>query len=122
MMNSTVNSAAVTAPSRRRGEPLAAGAAATSPGSAGLNLQGDRILRDNPVTRHLVAPPRRVRQPVTSPTRAEAASAPESSTAEEKSMPGTDIRDSTVIVTGASRGFGRGIAAALSLAGVQVVG
>jgi NAD(P)-dependent dehydrogenase (short-subunit alcohol dehydrogenase family) len=37
-------------------------------------------------------------------------------------MLGTDIRDSTAIVTGASRGFGRGIAKALSRAGVQVVG
>jgi NADP-dependent 3-hydroxy acid dehydrogenase YdfG len=37
-------------------------------------------------------------------------------------MPSTDIRDSTAIVTGASRGFGRGIAEALSRAGVTVVG
>jgi NADP-dependent 3-hydroxy acid dehydrogenase YdfG len=37
-------------------------------------------------------------------------------------MPSTDIRDSTAIVTGASRGFGRGIAEGLSRAGVQVVG
>jgi NADP-dependent 3-hydroxy acid dehydrogenase YdfG len=37
-------------------------------------------------------------------------------------MTGTDIGDSTAIVTGASRGFGRGIAEALSRAGVQVVG
>lgn len=37
-------------------------------------------------------------------------------------MPSTDIPDSTAIVTGAGRGFGRGIAAALSRAGVQVVG
>ena len=37
-------------------------------------------------------------------------------------MTGTDIRDSIAIVTGASRGFGRGIAEALTRAGVQVVG
>ncbi len=37
-------------------------------------------------------------------------------------MPSTDIRDSTAIVPGASRGFGRGIAEGLSRAGVQVVG
>ena len=37
-------------------------------------------------------------------------------------MTSTDIGNSMAIVTGASRGFGRGIAEALSRAGVQVVG
>jgi NAD(P)-dependent dehydrogenase (short-subunit alcohol dehydrogenase family) len=37
-------------------------------------------------------------------------------------MPSTDIADTTAVVTGASRGFGRGIATALSRAGAQVVG
>jgi len=37
-------------------------------------------------------------------------------------MPSTDIAGATAVVTGASRGFGRGIAAALSRAGAQVFG
>ncbi len=37
-------------------------------------------------------------------------------------MPGTDITGATAIVTGASRGFGRGIATALTQAGARVVG
>ena len=37
-------------------------------------------------------------------------------------MPDTEITGTTALVTGASRGFGRGIAAALSQAGAQVVG
>ena len=37
-------------------------------------------------------------------------------------MPETSITGTTAIVTGASRGFGRGIAGALSQAGAQVVG
>jgi len=37
-------------------------------------------------------------------------------------MPATDIAGATALVTGASRGFGRGIATALSQAGAQVVG
>jgi NAD(P)-dependent dehydrogenase (short-subunit alcohol dehydrogenase family) len=37
-------------------------------------------------------------------------------------MPATDIAGTTALVTGASRGFGRGIATSLSQAGAQVVG
>ena len=37
-------------------------------------------------------------------------------------MPSQEISGTTALVTGASRGFGRGIAAALSQAGVNVVG
>jgi NAD(P)-dependent dehydrogenase (short-subunit alcohol dehydrogenase family) len=37
-------------------------------------------------------------------------------------MPDNEIAGATVLVTGASRGFGRGIAIALSGAGAQVVG
>jgi NAD(P)-dependent dehydrogenase (short-subunit alcohol dehydrogenase family) len=37
-------------------------------------------------------------------------------------MPTTDITGATALVTGASRGFGRGIATSLSKAGAQVVG
>jgi NAD(P)-dependent dehydrogenase (short-subunit alcohol dehydrogenase family) len=37
-------------------------------------------------------------------------------------MPSTDVAGATALVTGASRGFGRGIATALSQAGAQVVG
>src|SRR6266513_48512 len=37
-------------------------------------------------------------------------------------MPSNDIKGTTALVTGASRGFGRGIAAALSGAGAAVVG
>jgi NADP-dependent 3-hydroxy acid dehydrogenase YdfG len=37
-------------------------------------------------------------------------------------MPSTDITDATAVVTRASRGFGPGIAAAVSRAGAQVVG
>src|SRR5690242_19143285 len=37
-------------------------------------------------------------------------------------MPGLEIGGATALVTGASRGFGRGIAAALRLAGAQVTG
>ena len=37
-------------------------------------------------------------------------------------MPDTDIASATALVTGASRGFGRGIATALAGAGAQVVG
>jgi NADP-dependent 3-hydroxy acid dehydrogenase YdfG len=37
-------------------------------------------------------------------------------------MPDSDLADVRAIVTGASRGFGRGIATALSAAGAQVVG
>src|SRR2546430_1437348 len=37
-------------------------------------------------------------------------------------MPGLEIAGATALVTGASRGFGRGIAAALSRAGAQVTG
>ncbi|HEX6525202.1 MAG TPA: SDR family oxidoreductase [Streptosporangiaceae bacterium] len=37
-------------------------------------------------------------------------------------MPGNEISGVTALVTGASRGFGRGIATALSAAGAQVVG
>jgi NADP-dependent 3-hydroxy acid dehydrogenase YdfG len=37
-------------------------------------------------------------------------------------MPDNDIAGATALVTGASRGFGRGIATALSEAGARVVG
>src|SRR5215472_11224107 len=37
-------------------------------------------------------------------------------------MPTIEIAGTTALVTGASRGFGRGIAAALSGAGAQVIG
>ena len=37
-------------------------------------------------------------------------------------MPRTEIAGATALVTGAGRGFGRGIAAALSQAGAQVIG
>src|SRR5262249_43536416 len=37
-------------------------------------------------------------------------------------MPDNEVTGATALVTGASRGFGRGIAAALSKAGAQVVG
>ena len=37
-------------------------------------------------------------------------------------MPRSELAGATALVTGASRGFGRGIAAALSKAGAQVVG
>ena len=37
-------------------------------------------------------------------------------------MPRSELAGATALVTGASRGFGRGIAAALSKAGVQVIG
>ncbi len=37
-------------------------------------------------------------------------------------MPETGIAGATALVTGASRGFGRGIATALSQAGAQVAG
>jgi NADP-dependent 3-hydroxy acid dehydrogenase YdfG len=40
----------------------------------------------------------------------------------EVDMPSTGIAGATALVTGASRGFGRGIAAALSKAGARVVG
>ena len=37
-------------------------------------------------------------------------------------MPTLDLTDTTALVTGASRGFGRGIATALTAAGAQVIG
>jgi hypothetical protein len=45
-----------------------------------------------------------------------------SDSAGEITLPSTDIAGATAVVTGASRGFGRGIAAALSRAGAQVFG